>query len=605
MKQKSLQFINYKVVGTFLFVICMTLMVNLFYSSPSQASNQTTCNIKPGFKVYYILKNGKLGKRDYSIGSTRERSYTCIKDRYYHRILMNGKWRYVSVDAENSADIQHTNVDEAHPTTEEQDAEGIDNISGEAPDLSRQGNLTHELSLKPNFNIRNEDGSKIGSSFGIDSSKQNVQVKLSAPNTPIVNSDGLVNVQYNFINSRGRSESIDAWISPEAIINYDQTIASNNSGSSDSGSTSSASTDSSNDYDLDNPNRPKAGDQIHILPGIEALIPKTQPFLASAPMDDVKPLSPGSEIIATGNRKCDRDSKKCFVEVEFSDDTDGEFVGWIDEQQTNVNPTYHLSAGTSGAAMALPADSDELGVAEGNRTLVNNENWYEERFSPEERASHERLFEMLRTMPKPMNFETNRGLIRLHNDRRGFCGSYHYATESNPRVGASDEIQTYAKPVTACGIARLAQTWKKYHCPDGGNSNGCRLSTGDISDRTLKKFDGHKSHTDGECFDIRPMRKSGVGPLDYNSGSYDRAKTRELLKVLKSLGGTNIFFNDPQLRKEGLASYAGGHHNHIHVCFKQSTPAVRNSCSNYSPDYEVCPELRSLFNAPLMQQFKK
>ncbi|MCO5112817.1 MAG: hypothetical protein M9899_01430 [Bdellovibrionaceae bacterium] len=212
---------------------------------------------------------------------------------------------------------------------------------------------------------------------------------------------------------------------------------------------------------------------------------------------------------------------------------------------------------------------------------------------------------MIRTMPKPVKYETNRGLIRMHNDRRGFCGSYHYATEDNPKVGASDEIQTYAKPLTACVIARLTQTWKKYHCKDGGNSNGCRLSTGDISHRTHRKFDGHKSHTDGECVDIRPMRKSGVGPLDYNADSYDRAKTRELLKLLKELGGTNILFNDPVLRKEGHSGYAGGHHNHIHVCFKSGTTKAKNSCSNYSPDYEVCPELRSFFDAPLMKQFKK
>ncbi|MCO5112818.1 MAG: hypothetical protein M9899_01435 [Bdellovibrionaceae bacterium] len=376
MKHEAFKSIS-NMVWSFIFIVCVTATLTFLDSSPADASNRTTCNIKSGFKIYYILKNGKLGKRDYSTGSTKDRTYTCIKDRYYHRILINGKWRYVSVDAETTAPVQQSNVDEPHPTTEEADAEGVDNLSGDAPRLSEPGTLTNQLALKSNYNIRNANGDRIGSTFGIDASKQNVQVKLSAPNTPIVNADGLVSVQYNYLNSRGRSESVDAWISPEAIINYDQVIKPAASGgvvyTGDDTTRGTPAVDTSvgasekstpaapiaaEEFNIDNPNIPKAGEQINILRGIDALIPKTQPFLASEPMDGVKPLNSGSELIATGNRKCDRDSKKCFVEVEFSDDTDGEFVGWIDEQQTTVNPTYHLAGGQSGGSVITSADSD-------------------------------------------------------------------------------------------------------------------------------------------------------------------------------------------------------------------------------------------------------
>lgn len=580
--------------------------------SNSSYANQTTCYLDSGYKIYHIQRNGKLGKRDYSVGTTRNAEYECITDRYYHRIKVNGKWRYVSVKAVSNGTPNAETGSNVHEVIEESDGVNED-IS---PSERIRSHLSTNMALNENYLLRDSDGNRIASSFGTDINRQNVQVKLSDQGTPIINESGLVNVQYNFINSKGRSETKEAWLVPAAIVNYEQAFSNADSGSLPSGSSANSNLDSgstsgnaisdSNDAGTENINLPRSGEQIQILDGINNLIPKAEPFLASEPMNGVKPLNSGSEIIATGNRRCDSDSRKCFVEVEFSDDTDGEYVGWIDEQQTSVNPNYHnVALQTRNGTVTGPADpgSDELGNSDGAPT--NSDNWYNERFSPEEQASHKTIREFLSTYVPPTAYVTNRGLVRMHNNRRGFCGSYHYATEYNPTVGAADEIQTYANPTTACVVARLTQTWKKYHCPDGGDNNGCRLSTGDISHRTLRKFDGHSSHTDGQCIDLRPIRKSGVGPLDYNSSSYDIDKTRELIKVLKDLGGTNILFNDPKLIKEGLSRRAKGHHNHIHVCFKASNNAVKNSCRSYAPDYEVCPELKSFFDSSLMKDFNK
>ncbi|MBX2995733.1 MAG: SH3 domain-containing protein [Bdellovibrionaceae bacterium] len=188
--------------------------------------------------------------------------------------------------------------------------------------------------------------------------------------------------------------------------------------------------------------------------------------------------------------------------------------------------------------------------------------------------------------PRGSAYPCNRGLIQmpLVGRNAAFCGSNHYNPDSPPGSDA------YAAPHTACALGALAQEWKKTACPGGG---GCRLSWGDISHKTRPRWNGHVSHTDGECIDIRPFNVgefSNTGRT-WQSRGYDRQKTRDFINMARRMGASPIFFNDRQLRKEGRSGYASGHENHIHICFKNNR-TTQATCNNFRVDPAVCPELQ-------------
>ncbi|MBX3039236.1 MAG: hypothetical protein KF789_00845 [Bdellovibrionaceae bacterium] len=184
---------------------------------------------------------------------------------------------------------------------------------------------------------------------------------------------------------------------------------------------------------------------------------------------------------------------------------------------------------------------------------------------------------------KPKGFSSNRGLIQIplqgNKGNIGPCGSFHYNPDSPKGVDA------YANPTTACAFTAFLQDWKKSECPSGA---GCRLSWGDISHKKKARFNGHKSHTDGHCIDIRPMKKGSFSgaPLTYEDPSYDRATMKRMIAKMKDFGADTMYFNDKQCGTK----YASGHHNHIHVCFKPG-PKTREACDNLVIDPNVCPEL--------------
>jgi hypothetical protein len=192
---------------------------------------------------------------------------------------------------------------------------------------------------------------------------------------------------------------------------------------------------------------------------------------------------------------------------------------------------------------------------------------------------------------KPAGFKVNRGLLQFPIvGNRGPCGSFNY----NPRGGTPNPNHIYVNPLTACVFTSVLQDWKKNICPS--HKSGCRIAFGHISHKSDPSFGGaHKTHTDGQCIDIRPMREGEFenAGLTYGSGDYDRSKMKQLVKKLRAAGGTNIYFNDPQIRKEngGAVRKAGGHDNHIHVCFKNNN-ATKNTCDNLTVDPNVCPELQ-------------
>lgn len=164
----------------------------------------------------------------------------------------------------------------------------------------------------------------------------------------------------------------------------------------------------------------------------------------------------------------------------------------------------------------------------------------------------------------------------------GPCGSFHY----NPDHPIG--IDAYMHPITACVLTSVMQDWKKTVCPKNA---GCTLQWGDASNGRSRRFPPHRSHTDGYCVDIRPMRKGSFEnkPLSYTDGDYDRATMKKLVEMFKAKGADRhqLFFND---RKLGLRRLKG-HSNHIHVCFRpnKTTKAV---CKGLKVDTSVCPELK-------------
>lgn len=182
------------------------------------------------------------------------------------------------------------------------------------------------------------------------------------------------------------------------------------------------------------------------------------------------------------------------------------------------------------------------------------------------------------------SYKCHRGLIQmpLIGRNAGFCGTHHYLPDSPTGIDA------YASPMTACAFTALAQEWRRTECP---RRSGCTIAWGDISHKTRARFNGHVSHTEGNCIDIRPFRSANAGfqdaGLTYRDRGYDRAKTTRFIEMAKKMGATVVIFNDPKIR----ASRASGHHNHLHVCFGNNQ-TTRKVCDNLQINPSLCPELQ-------------
>ncbi|MFN8674528.1 MAG: hypothetical protein U0457_20910 [Candidatus Sericytochromatia bacterium] len=80
----------------------------------------------------------------------------------------------------------------------------------------------------------------------------------------------------------------------------------------------------------------------------------------------------------------------------------------------------------------------------------------------------------------------------------------------------------------------------------------------------------HFTHRTGLEIDFRPMSKDGnptyCNPDGSFGSNYDREKTSEFIKLAKSEGITEIFFNDPKLANLGVEPLEG-HSDHLHISF--------------------------------------
>ena len=167
----------------------------------------------------------------------------------------------------------------------------------------------------------------------------------------------------------------------------------------------------------------------------------------------------------------------------------------------------------------------------------------------------------------------------------GPCGSYHYDPD-----GGQD---AFASATTACLFSGVLQKWKEQELAKKEASPSYpihQIQWGDISSSRRRFYHGHKSHTDGECIDLRPMKvTANHSPISHGQKNYNQKATAALVKTMKELGGNPVLFNDTSCG----TTHWDGHDNHIHVCFKD-TAANRERCKNFTFKENVCPELFSI-----------
>ena len=98
-----------------------------------------------------------------------------------------------------------------------------------------------------------------------------------------------------------------------------------------------------------------------------------------------------------------------------------------------------------------------------------------------------------------------------------------------------------------------------------------RVAVGDLSYEHGGDHPEHETHEVGLDADIRPMRKANdqcSHGSNWRLAAYDRAATRALIKAIRAATPGHvkeIFFNDPQLIREGLTVFRAGHDDHLHV----------------------------------------
>ncbi len=182
--------------------------------------------------------------------------------------------------------------------------------------------------------------------------------------------------------------------------------------------------------------------------------------------------------------------------------------------------------------------------------------------------------------------KSSRGLYQIPTHGEGnlqtsLCHSVHH----NPDRAGARVMDTYASKHAACVHAAVLQEWRRTECKEG-DPTGCQISLGDVSHPTNPRINGLATHTDGNCFNYRPMQK---GPYRNRIVSwrdeeiYDRKKTIKFIELLLRVGGTRVIFNDPM----SSAKRAPGLDNVINVCFDKNA-ATSRTCANFKYDESIC-----------------
>jgi type VI secretion system secreted protein Hcp len=113
-------------------------------------------------------------------------------------------------------------------------------------------------------------------------------------------------------------------------------------------------------------------------------------------------------------------------------------------------------------------------------------------------------------------------------------------------------------------LQRIGNLWAAYPTDDGPSY---QFGVGDMSYVDGHAMKPHKSHRDGRCADIRPIRKDRKHlPVTYQSDDYDREEAARLIQLFFLNPNVEfILFNDSKIPR--VKPYPG-HDNHFHVKFK-------------------------------------
>lgn len=331
--------------------------------------------------------------------------------------------------------------------------------------------------------------------------------------------------------------------------------------------------------------------------------------------DLVSTINHEIELFPTGESFFDKDFKENYFKANFSHEGQN-YSAWFLEEESQIDPRKALIReqtaqkvedwfkGKFGSSFG---PNVEVAESYSTRTQLEFDSSVQNETDPRfDRSAHYRTYDSPPTSTEMdeakelfpnSKYKGRKHLMRLHPAGEGLCGS----TANNT---SEPSTKSYTAPITACALARLAQTWRETQCPD--NNEACRLAFGNVSHPRDRFFGSpqHQSHTDGNCVDVRPIRTKGSGSLKWNkSDYYDRSRTRKLLELLKNMGAESVYFNDTELINEGLSSFEGGHDNHIHFCFRSDNQKAKQQCSEFIPNERICPTTRILFNHPTMINF--
>lgn len=126
---------------------------------------------------------------------------------------------------------------------------------------------------------------------------------------------------------------------------------------------------------------------------------------------------------------------------------------------------------------------------------------------------------------------------------------------------------TAANWATSAAVAQMERAARSFAATGQG-----KIPYGDAGLEHGGDIPGHGSHEVGLDIDIWPIRTDNAqctaGRITWQSPTYDRAATRQLLQALRSTASGHVrivFFNDPVLIQEGLATEWPAHDNHLHV----------------------------------------
>lgn len=243
--------------------------------------------------------------------------------------------------------------------------------------------------------------------------------------------------------------------------------------------------------------------------------------------------------------------------------------GWVHGEYLRADDAALAGVPVDATAFAEPEETTEAGTLLTCASCMN--------------ANVEALKEVVAgtmKLSRLSSWEQNRHLVQIPlggaTGKLGPCGSFHY----NPDDSYGTDV--FASPITACTLMSIMQEWKRRY-PDSGQ--GSRIQFGDISHKTYRKWNGHKSHTEGNCVDIRPFRTGGFNDsaITHDSAEYSRALTKEFIELAKASGASTVLFNGV---KVGATPYKD-HDNHLHVCIYDNGTS-RRTCDNYKYDAGIC-----------------